>query len=43
MRYAQPGAAAGPFDYAGIVKRYPLIVDSRNALKGIAADHIFRL
>ncbi|NOT25623.1 MAG: nucleotide sugar dehydrogenase [Acidobacteria bacterium] len=31
------------FDYAAIVKRYPLIVDTRNALKGIQADHIFRL
>ena len=31
------------FDYEGIVKRFPLIVDTRNALKGIQADHVFRL
>ncbi len=31
------------FDYPAIVGRYPLIVDTRNALKGIQADHIFRL
>jgi UDP-N-acetyl-D-glucosamine dehydrogenase len=31
------------FDYPGIVKRFPLVVDTRNALKGVAADHIFRL
>jgi UDP-N-acetyl-D-glucosamine dehydrogenase len=31
------------FDYAAIVKRYPLIVDTRNALKGMQLDHIFRL
>jgi UDP-N-acetyl-D-glucosamine dehydrogenase len=31
------------FDYAAIVGRYPLIVDTRNALKGIQAEHIFRL
>src|SRR5688572_17012504 len=31
------------FDYPAIVARYPLIVDTRNALKGIQADHIFRL
>jgi UDP-N-acetyl-D-glucosamine dehydrogenase len=31
------------FDYPAIVRRYPLIVDTRNALKGIQADHIFRL
>jgi UDP-N-acetyl-D-glucosamine dehydrogenase len=31
------------FDYNGIVKRFPLIVDTRNALKGIQADHVFRL
>jgi UDP-N-acetyl-D-glucosamine dehydrogenase len=31
------------FDYAAIVKRFPLIVDTRNALKGIEAPHIFRL
>jgi UDP-N-acetyl-D-glucosamine dehydrogenase len=31
------------FNYPGIVSRYPLIVDTRNALKGIQASHIFRL
>lgn len=31
------------FDYADIVKRSPLVVDTRNALKGNAATHIFRL
>ena len=31
------------FDYPAIVAGYPLIVDTRNALKGIHADHIFRL
>jgi UDP-N-acetyl-D-glucosamine dehydrogenase len=31
------------FDYAALVKRAPLIVDTRNALKGIRADHIVRL
>ncbi len=31
------------FDYRAIAKRYPLIVDTRNALKGVAGDHIFRL
>src|SRR5438552_10623781 len=29
------------FDYKGIVKRFSLIVDTRNALKGIPGDHIF--
>ena len=33
----------GVFDYRGIVKKYPLIVDTRNALKGIEAAHVFRL
>jgi UDP-N-acetyl-D-glucosamine dehydrogenase len=33
----------GVFDYAGIVKSYPLVVDTRNALKGIKAGHVFRL
>ncbi len=33
----------GVFDYKAIVKRYSLIVDSRNALKGIKADHVFLL
>jgi UDP-N-acetyl-D-glucosamine dehydrogenase len=31
------------FEYPAIVARYPLIVDTRNALKGIQAEHIFRL
>jgi UDP-N-acetyl-D-glucosamine dehydrogenase len=31
------------FDYAAIVKRFPLIVDTRNALKGIDSPKIFRL
>ena len=29
--------------YQGIVKRYPLVVDTRNALKGIESKHVFRL
>jgi UDP-N-acetyl-D-glucosamine dehydrogenase len=33
----------GAIDYAGIVKSYPLVVDTRNALKGIKAGHVFRL
>ena len=31
------------FDYRAIVERFPLVVDTRNALKGIEAPHIFRL
>ena len=31
------------FDYAGMAKRYPIIVDTRNALKGVSASNIFRL
>jgi UDP-N-acetyl-D-glucosamine dehydrogenase len=31
------------FDYAEIVRRAPLVVDTRNALKGLTGDHIFRL
>ena len=31
------------FDYGGIVKRCPIVVDTRNALKGIEATHVFRL
>jgi UDP-N-acetyl-D-glucosamine dehydrogenase len=31
------------FDYHAMVTRFPLIVDTRNALKGIQAQHIFRL
>jgi UDP-N-acetyl-D-glucosamine dehydrogenase len=31
------------FDYADLVRRAPLVVDSRNALKGLTEPHIFRL
>ena len=31
------------FNYAGIASTFPLVVDTRNALKGQAGDHIFRL
>ena len=31
------------FDYRGIVKGFPLVVDTRNALKGIESKHVFRL
>ncbi len=31
------------FDYAAIVERAPLVVDTRNALKGFEGDHIFKL
>ena len=31
------------FDYAGMPKRYPLVVDTRNALKGITGPNVFRL
>jgi UDP-N-acetyl-D-glucosamine dehydrogenase len=31
------------FDYAAIAKRFPLVVDTRNALKGVTGDHLFRL
>ncbi|MGH9349258.1 MAG: nucleotide sugar dehydrogenase [Vicinamibacterales bacterium] len=31
------------FDYPAIARRYPLIVDTRNALKGVRGDHIVRL
>ena len=31
------------FDYAAIVRDYPVVVDTRNALKGIESDRIFRL
>jgi UDP-N-acetyl-D-glucosamine dehydrogenase len=31
------------FDYGRIVARFPLIVDTRNALKGFDAQHIYRL
>jgi UDP-N-acetyl-D-glucosamine dehydrogenase len=31
------------FDYPAIVKHSPLILDTRNALKGVKAAHVFRL
>ena len=31
------------FDYPAIVTRFPLLVDTRNALKGLQADNVFRL
>jgi UDP-N-acetyl-D-glucosamine dehydrogenase len=31
------------FDYDALVARAPLVVDTRNALKGRTAGHIFRL
>ena len=31
------------FDYKRIVQTFPLIVDTRNALKGFDAKHIYRL
>ena len=31
------------FDYAAMVDRFPLLVDTRNALKGVTRPHIFRL
>jgi UDP-N-acetyl-D-glucosamine dehydrogenase len=31
------------FDYPRIARNFPLIVDTRNALKGIKGEHIFRL
>ena len=31
------------FDYEDLVQRAPLVVDTRNALKGVAGSHIFRL
>ena len=31
------------FDYPSIAKRFPLVVDTRNALKGVTADNVFRL
>ena len=33
----------GAFDYASMPKRYPIIVDTRNALKGVKADNVFKL
>jgi UDP-N-acetyl-D-glucosamine dehydrogenase len=31
------------FDYAEIVERSPVVVDTRNALKGVKSEHVFRL
>ena len=31
------------FDYAAMVERFPLLVDTRNALKGVTRESIFRL
>ena len=31
------------FDYPAMVRNFKLLVDTRNALKGVARDHIFRL
>ena len=31
------------FDYPAMVTRFPLLVDTRNALKGVTRDNIFRL
>ncbi len=31
------------FDYRSMPSRFPIVVDTRNALKGIAADNVFRL
>ena len=31
------------FDYGTLVARAPLVVDTRNALKGVSAAHVFRL
>jgi UDP-N-acetyl-D-mannosaminuronate dehydrogenase len=31
------------FDYTAMVTRFPLLVDTRNALKGVRRDHVFRL
>jgi UDP-N-acetyl-D-glucosamine dehydrogenase len=31
------------FDYPAMVKNFKLLVDTRNALKGVSGDHIFRL
>jgi UDP-N-acetyl-D-glucosamine dehydrogenase len=31
------------FDYAGVVETAPLVVDTRNALRGVPGDHIVRL
>lgn len=31
------------FDYQAMVSRFKLLVDTRNALKGVSRDHVFRL
>jgi UDP-N-acetyl-D-glucosamine dehydrogenase len=31
------------FDYKSMPTRYPIIVDTRNALKGVKADNVFKL
>jgi UDP-N-acetyl-D-mannosaminuronate dehydrogenase len=31
------------FNYQAMVQNFPVVVDTRNALKGIQADNIFRL
>jgi UDP-N-acetyl-D-glucosamine dehydrogenase len=31
------------FNYAAMPKRFPLVVDTRNALKNVQADNVFRL
>ena len=31
------------FDYASMPRRFPLVVDTRNALKGVSSDRVFRL
>jgi UDP-N-acetyl-D-glucosamine dehydrogenase len=31
------------FDYTAIVNRFPLVVDTRNALKGVTRKNVFRL
>jgi UDP-N-acetyl-D-glucosamine dehydrogenase len=31
------------FDYQAILRRFPVVVDTRNALKGVAAEHLFKL
>ncbi|MEO8681853.1 MAG: UDP binding domain-containing protein, partial [Vicinamibacterales bacterium] len=31
------------FDYGAMVSRFPLLVDTRNALKGVVSDKVFRL
>jgi hypothetical protein len=31
------------FDYASLPTRFPVVVDTRNALKGVTASNVFRL